>query len=144
MGGFGFGRVVNLVTNQFLIMQHVTKQTAFALESAGFPQPEKFFVGQYWYGPNSESSLCIGTSYLNASWSRKPEDIAAPNAMELLDQMPSTIGRQIRLSFGGETFCVTVSEIVDGSRSETYFFNKNAAEALAEAYLHLKENEATV
>lgn len=64
--------------------------------------------------------------------------------MELLEQMPSTIGRQIRLSFGGETFCVTLTETIDGNRSETYFFNKNAAEALAEAYLYLKENEAPI
>ena len=125
-------------------MQHVTKHTAFALASAGFPQPDRFLVGHYWYSPDSESSLCIGTSYSNASWTRNPEDIAAPNAMELLEQMPSTIGRQIRLSFGGETFCVTVTECVGGMKSETYFFNKNAAEAMAEAYLHLKENEAPV
>ncbi len=70
--------------------------------------------------------------------------VYALTAIDVLVQMPSTIGRQIRLSFGGETFCVTVTKIVAGNRSETYFFNKNAAEALAEAYLHLKENEAPV
>jgi hypothetical protein len=125
-------------------MEHVTKQTAIALENAGFPQPDKFPAGAFWYSPDCEHALTIAASYSNSCWTKDPEDVFAPNAIDMLQQMPSTIGRQIRLSFGGETFCVTVTETVDGMKSETYFFNKNAAEALAEAYLHLKENETPV
>lgn len=106
-----------------------TRETSISLWLKGFKEPESV-RGQK-------------THYYNTGGGIN-QAVYALTAIDILVQMPSTIGRQIRLSFGGETFCVALTEIVDGSKSETYFFNKNAAEALAEAYLHLKENEAPV
>ena len=106
-----------------------THDTSIALKNAGMPQVEKYAWQKRYYYPDRRKNMSV---------------VFAFTAIDMLQQMPSTIGTQIRLSFGGETFCVTVTKTIDGNRSETYFFNKNAAEALAEAYLYLKENETPV
>jgi len=130
-------------------MKHIASfETAKKLEAAGFerPKPE---IGQFWYTPNgrlyhitaiSKKDILVrwheGESWTNEivvfedqyqSW------IYAPTATDLLEQLPD---EYILSKNGNEWFCGCLNLWPDGFDGyDPKFTNKNAAEAVAEAFL---------
>lgn len=84
-------------------MSHVTFETAARLKEAGFPQPKKFTVGEFWFmrvTPKLEYEEILVVHTFRAElerqlpgitserWAPDPDDVFAPTATDLLRQLP--------------------------------------------------------
>lgn len=120
-------------------MEHTSRKTSNALKYAGFPQPQKSNAGFWWIGsgdhrwPMSYLTHRIAT-HGNCWLSDIDGAVYSPSALEIMSEISPGLMRKIALYRSADGWMVKIRGKI--------FSHPNPAEALAMAYIHLR-NETT-
>lgn len=126
-------------------MNNVTFETAMLLKEAGFPEPTKFSLGQFWFirvtkrtdyekilvVPSFDPDIeCRLSGITSDRWTPIQDDIFAPTSTDILQQLTAF------LFFDGRQWVV-----MEIGSNKILGFHEEPAEACAAAWLSVNEKK---